>query len=176
MIRPSILIAFISLLFVKSIFDFNSETDLSRWKIVEDQVMGGVSTGKFYLNDEGHAVFTGSVSLENNGGFVSVDYDMPKTEIGEYKFVAIRLKGDGKNYQLRVKNDDQVYYSYNYEFRTSGEWEEVQIPLSKMSPTYRGRSLDKPDFNHSHLDQLTFLIGNKKNEDFRLLIDKIELK
>ncbi|MUP46326.1 CIA30 family protein [Gramella sp. BOM4] len=159
-----------------TIFDFQKGTDLGNWRIVEDQVMGGVSTGKFYLNVEGHAVFKGTVSLENNGGFVSVDYDMPKTEIGNHEFIAVRLKGDGKNYQLRVKNDDQVYYSYNYEFGTSGDWEEVNIPLEKMSPTYRGRSLNKPDFDHSHLDQLTFLIGNNKNEDFQLLIDKIELK
>ncbi|MCH4823524.1 CIA30 family protein [Gramella lutea] len=172
-------IFFLSILtgfFMESIFDFNRNSNLSNWTIVEDRVMGGVSTGEFFLNEDGHAVFTGTVSLENNGGFVSVDYDMPQMEIGENKFILVRLKGDGKNYQLRIKNDDKVYYSYDYEFETTGKWQEVKIPISEMSPTFRGKKLNKPDFNHSQLDQITFLISNKRNEDFQLLIDKIELE
>ncbi|MBT8296371.1 MAG: CIA30 family protein [Gramella sp.] len=161
---------------VKTIFDFNSDSNMSGWNVVVDGVMGGLSTGDLALTDEVHGLFTGVVSLENNGGFSSIRYDMPQMDIGNNRLISIRVKGDGKNYQLRVKNTDESYYSYITEFSTNGEWQEIKIPLKEMYPSFRGRRLNKPNFNHDHLDEIAFLIGNKKNETFRLLIDKIELK
>ena len=45
-----------------------------------------------------------------------------------------------------------------------------------MYPSFRGRKLDEPNFYHESIEEITFLIANKQNEDFKLLIDKIELK
>lgn len=161
---------------VKTIFDFQENRDISQWNVVVDGVMGGLSTGELKLTEEGHALFQGSISLENNGGFSSIRYDMPELKIKDHKFVSIRLKGDGKKYQFRLKNDDQNYYSYIAEFITNGEWQEIEIPLNEMYPSFRGRKLDQPNFDHDQIDEIAILIGNKKKEDFQLLIDKIELK
>lgn len=161
---------------MKTIFDFQENVDISNWIVIEDRVMGGRSTGTFFINKGGHAIFKGTVSLENNGGFSLVRYNMPKIDIGNHSIVSIRLKGDGKNYQFRVKNKDENYYSYIAEFSTSGEWQEIKIPLKEMSPSFRGQKLNQSNFDHNQIDELAFLIGNKKNEDFQLLIDKIELQ
>ena len=158
------------------IFDFETTSDLSNWKVVEDRVMGGESNARFFLNDNGHAQFEGNVSLENNGGFASVRYDMNTLKLKDTKKVIIRLKGDGKNYQFRVKNKEQNEYSYISEFSTSGEWQHITIELKEMYPSFRGRKLDRPNFSHDQIEEITFLIGNKRNESFQLLIDKIELK
>lgn len=166
----------LSFLNVKTIFDFQKNTDLTQWNVVVDGVMGGLSTGNLKLTNDGHALFQGSISLENNGGFSSIRYDMPEMEIEDHKFISIRLKGDGKKYQFRLKNDDKNYYSYITEFTTNGEWQEIKIPLKEMYPSFRGRKLDQPNFDHDQIDEVAILIGNKKKEDFLLLIDKIELK
>jgi len=158
------------------IFDFETTSDLSNWKVVEDRVMGGESNARFFLNDNGHAQFEGNVSLENNGGFASVRYDMNTLKLKDTKKVVIRLKGDGKNYQFRVKNKEQNEYSYISEFSTSGEWQHITIELKEMYPSFRGRKLDRPNFSHDQIEEITFLIGNKRNESFQLLIDKIELE
>ncbi|HAY89991.1 MAG TPA: CIA30 family protein, partial [Bacteroidetes bacterium] len=68
------------------------------------------------------------------------------------------------------------YHSYVYDFQTNGEWQTVTIPLAKMYPSFRGRKLNIPNFNHSQLEEIAFLIGNKKAESFELMIDKVELK
>ena len=44
-----------------------------------------------------------------------------------------------------------------------------------MYPSFRGRKLDQPDFDHKQIEEIAILIGNKRNEKFQLLIDKIEL-
>jgi hypothetical protein len=54
----------------KTLFDFQSATNAA-WRVVNDNVMGGVSTSRFEATN-GVALFRGDVSLENNGGFASV--------------------------------------------------------------------------------------------------------
>jgi len=158
-----------------TIFDFDKESDIQNWIIVDDVVMGGRSSGTFKLNADGHGVFEGYISLANNGGFSSVRYGFEKIPVKEYTKIIITLKGDGKEYQFRVRASSGDYYSYIATFVTSGEWEEIEIPLEDMYPSFRGRRLDLPNFSDDYIEQITFLIGNKKQEKFKLLIDKIEL-
>jgi hypothetical protein len=44
-----------------------------------------------------------------------------------------------------------------------------------LYPSFRGQTLDLPNFKGDFLEEIVFLIGNKKNESFELLIDSIEL-
>lgn len=160
----------------KVIFDFNKNSDVQDWIVVDDAVMGGESSSTFKLNDDGFGIFEGSISLDNNGGFSSVRYRFQKTMIKECTSIVIKLRGDGKNYQFRIKSNSGDYYSYIAPFSTSGEWQEIEIPLKDMYPSFRGRRLDQPNFSKDYIEEITFLIGNKKKEKFKLLIDKIELK
>lgn len=157
------------------IFDFSSASDTRNWRIVDDVVMGGRSSGNFFISEEGHGVFRGNVSLENNGGFSSVRYPLDNFPVKQNNTVRIRLKGDGKTYQFRIKNNRRYEYSYVHEFKTSGEWQEIEIPVDEMYPVYRGRRLNRPNFNYDSMEEIAFLIGNGRPQAFSLLIDKIEL-
>ncbi len=157
------------------IFDFNQQSDMGTWSILDDVVMGGRSDGSMALNDEGHAVYEGSVSTENNGGFSSVRHRLDKFLTEPNSVVKVRLKGDGKDYQLRVKHKSSDYYSYIKSFSTTGDWQEISIPLKEMYPSFRGRRLNYPNFDKEYIEEIVFLIGNKKNEDFKLVLDYITL-
>jgi NADH dehydrogenase [ubiquinone] 1 alpha subcomplex assembly factor 1 len=157
------------------IFDFNKSADIQSWRIVDDSVMGGMSSSAFKLSPDGHGVFEGTVSLENNGGFSMVRYQFEKMKTSNNDKIVIKLKGDGKKYELRIKDNSNNYYSYISSFTTSGEWQEIEIPLKDMYPSFRGRKLDSPNFSKNYIEDIAFLIGNKKPEKFKLLIDKIEL-
>jgi hypothetical protein len=158
------------------LFDFTEKCDISNWKIVDDGVMGGISSSTFFVDKSGNGIFRGSVSLENNGGFCSVRYFFNPISLKNQKTFSIRLKGDGKKYQLRVKTKVSDYYSYIYEFQTTTDWQTVEIPISEMYASFRGRTLNLPNYDGDSLAEMAFLIGNKKEEDFQLLIDKIEVK
>jgi NADH dehydrogenase [ubiquinone] 1 alpha subcomplex assembly factor 1 len=158
------------------IIDFNQETDIKNWRIVDDVVMGGKSSGTFKLNEDGLGVFEGEISTDNNGGFSSLRYRFDKLKVKDYAKVIIKLKGDGKDYQFRIKANSNDSYSYISSFNSSGEWQEIEILLEDMYPSFRGRKLDQPNFEKDYIEELAFLIGNKKKEKFKLLIDRIELK
>ena len=159
-----------------TIFDFNKTSDIQEWRIVNDVVMGGKSSASFQLTPEGHALYTGNVSLKNNGGFSSVRSQLEKKSTKEYTKVILKLKGDGKPYQFRIKSNSSDYHSYVATFSTSGEWQEIEISLKDMYPSFRGRKLEQPNFPQGYIEEIAFLIGNKKEEKFKLLLDKIELQ
>lgn len=158
------------------LFDFSENSKPDRWQVVNDGVMGGLSKGTFKVGENGTAFFSGTVSLENNGGFSSVNYNTGKTEVEGYTTLALYLKGDGKKYQVRIRENNDDYFSYITTFQTSGEWETIEIPLKEMFPSFRGRKLDLPNYNGKTIVELAFLIGNKKAESFMLELQKAFLK
>jgi len=158
------------------VFNFSPSSSLSEWAVVDDIVMGGRSDGGLYLNEAGHAVFKGKVSVENNGGFSSIRHRFQQKKVAGYDKVLIKLKGDGKRYQFRLKANKYDRYSYISYFQTSGEWQTVEILLSDFYPTFRGRRLNRPNFSSQAIAEIAFLIGNKKAESFKLEIDTIYLE
>lgn len=158
------------------IYDFDINDSLRNWYIVNDGVMGGVSESKLTVDSEGNGVFSGRVRLENNGGFASVRYDAGKINADPNQKLKIRLKGDGKTYQIRIRPSSNTYYSYVSSCKTTGEWEEIEIQLASMYPVFRGRRLNLPNYNHDQIGEFAILIGNKKDEEFELLIDYIKVE
>jgi len=156
--------------------DITKDSDASDWQIEDDRVMGGVSRGHFKINNQGNGEFYGHVTTENNGGFSSVELKLNDLDIGNAEMVHLFLKGDGKNYQFRIKVDESQRHSYIHEFSTSGEWQEITLPLADFYPSWRGRKLDMPNFEAQSINKIRFLIGNKKEQNFKLLIDKVVVK
>lgn len=157
------------------IFSFSENASLTRWQTVNDGVMGGVSKSDLSLSENNHGKFTGHVSLANNGGFASVKFMTDVKVNAETQQIVLKLKGDGKTYQFRIKSSQDQSESYVQEFKTNGEWQTIKLDLNNFYPQYRGRKLDKPNFNFSQIEEIRFLIANNKEEDFILLIDSIRL-
>ncbi|PZX58478.1 complex I intermediate-associated protein 30 (CIA30) [Algoriphagus ratkowskyi] len=156
------------------LYQFDKNITTSDWKIVDDVVMGGMSEGSFKINEAGNGVFEGSVSLENNGGFSSLRH-RETFHIQSRKNVRIHLIGDGSTYQFRLKANSSDRHSYIAEFSTSGDWETISITLSAMYPAFRGRKLSIGNFDQDQIMEMAFLIGNKKEQQFKLEIKSIQV-
>ena len=158
------------------IYNFDKSSDLNNWIIVNDDVMGGVSKSNVYINDDSHCVFTGNISTANNGGFCSLRYYLDRINIKNNEDLKLRVKGDGKPYQLRIKSNREDYFSYVFSFETSGDWQTISVPLKEMYPSFRGRRLSLQNFSNKYFEEIGVLVGNKKNEEFKIIIDKIYLQ
>lgn len=157
------------------VYKFTAATKVNEWRIVNDGVMGGVSKSSLGLTVLGYGQFFGHVSLANNGGFASIQLNQSIKLTDEIKYVLLRVKGDGKAYEFRLKSQLSQPESYVHQFITTGDWEIIKLPINDFYPQYFGRKLNRPNFNFSSIAQLSFLISNKQEEDFRLLIDWIGL-
>ncbi len=157
------------------IASFSAESYHPGWLVINDGVMGGMSRSKFTLDPGGFAVFEGSVSVENGGGFTMAKKALDKLSVQSYSKIVLNIKGDGRRYQLRVKSNRGQMHSYVCRFPTSGEWEEISIPFEDLCPAFRGRKLDLPCYPGDTLEEIGILIGNRCQEDFRLLLKEIRL-
>jgi hypothetical protein len=161
---------------LKNIYNFSKATDIKEWRIVNDDVMGGTSKSSLSLTNAGQGKFSGFVSLANNGGFASIQLNTSVQLSKELKFIVLRVKGDGKTFEFRLKSKLSQAESYVKPFKTSGDWEIIRLKISEFYPQYRGRKLNIANFNFDSIEQLSFLISNKKEENFDLLIDSIGLE
>jgi NADH dehydrogenase [ubiquinone] 1 alpha subcomplex assembly factor 1 len=160
---------------MKEIYRFSSQSNLREWRIVNDGVMGGISRSNLLKTSEGYGQFSGHVSLENNGGFASIQLNQSTTIPEEIKHIVLRVKGDGKQYEFRIKSNIYQSVSYVHPFKTTGEWQNIQLAINDFYPQYFGQKLNRPNFNYKNIEQISFLISNKQEEDFKLLIDNISM-
>jgi NADH dehydrogenase [ubiquinone] 1 alpha subcomplex assembly factor 1 len=161
---------------MEKIYTFSNQKNIKEWRIVNDGVMGGISKSSVELTSDGHGRFSGHVSLANSGGFASIQLNKTIQIAREKKFIVLRVKGDGKRYEFRLKSEIRQNESYVHQFTASGEWENIKLVISEFYPQFRGRKLNIPNFNFENIEQLSFLIANGQDEDFELLIDWIGLE
>ena len=160
----------------RCITDF-SNLAAQKWEIVNDGVMGGRSDSSFQINKKGNAVFIGTISLQNNGGFASVR-NHESLNLEGFQSLKLHLKGDGKRYCFRLRTADNggVHrFSYDYRFETEADrWIDVVLPLSGFRPFFRGRPLkDVPSPDLSKIRLYGFLISDKQEGPFRLEVESI---
>ena len=156
----------------KMLIDFSSADERDQWRIINDGVMGGVSQSEIVFSDEGTAIFQGTVSLENNGGFASTRTIPRSYNIGDYSGLVMRVKGDGQQYQVRLHTDDRFDgVSYRHHFETQSDtWMTIRIPFREFVPVFRGRILnDVPPVSPEQIQQIGFLIADKQAGNKHLL-------
>jgi hypothetical protein len=155
------------------IFKFNSPATSGEWVTIDDVVMGGVSSSKFFINPDGTATFSGTVSPDNNGGFASARASL-ENDFKDFEGVIIFVKGDGNIYSLRFRTNENFNgISYQAKFKTeAGEWKEYKIPFSDFKPTFRGNTLsNKPKLESKDIKQIGILIADKQFGKFELNIE-----
>jgi Complex I intermediate-associated protein 30 (CIA30) len=161
----------------RTLFDFQAATNSPAWEVVNDNVMGGVSTGQFQVLTNGCAVFSGTVRLENNGGFASVRSAPVRENLTGLTAVVLRVRGDGQRYKFNVRTGagfDAPLYQCGFT-TTQGEWVEHRLGFSDFVPTFRGRVLtDAPPLNPATVNSVGFLISDKQAGPFRLEIGWIK--
>ena len=160
----------------KVLFAFTNPAAMRGWQVEDDVVMGGRSQGTLSRDPAGHLVFRGEVSLENNGGFSSIQNNFDPIDVSKYQHAIIRLKGDGKDYRFLVEAEKDARHYYVAEFTTNGDWQEIKIPLRTMYPMRRGDRLAIPDYSAETLSQVRFMIANRRAESFQLEIASIRLE
>jgi monofunctional biosynthetic peptidoglycan transglycosylase len=159
----------------RMLLDFEQPGDAANWTVINDVVMGGISNSRFVVEKPGTAVFSGVVSLENNGGFASANMKPAQFDVSDCDGIRFRVKGDGKSYKITLKNDGAFNgFSYRFDFTSKdGEWLTIDAPFSSFVPKFMGQTTSAPPVDRARIKTFGFLIADKQNGPFRLEIDWI---
>jgi len=144
--------------------------------VQNDTVMGGVSESSSTWVDK-QMVFSGNLSLENNGGFVScfgpVDEKLPSLMNGS---TAIRLRatGDGKTYLFQLRSNDGTNYVQRFT-STAKKDQDYLLPLSDFtSVDWRLAEIaNAPAIETSNIYQMGIYLVDKQTGPFRIAISSI---
>jgi NADH dehydrogenase [ubiquinone] 1 alpha subcomplex assembly factor 1 len=150
-----------------------SDANTALWYTTNDNVMGGLSQGRYLMTASGTGQFTGQLSLRNNGGFSSVRTRIENSALAGYDGLEIRLRGDGRVYSL-LAAPANTRGSWQKEFQAPLEWETIRVPFETMELSVRGwRPKSYPPIIGDEIQTIGFLISDKDERPFRLEIDWI---
>lgn len=160
----------------KTIASFLEEVSLESWTSVNDGVMGGVSRGGFKRSEQGTLLFTGELSLENNGGFASVRMKPGDLGLEGSSGILVKARGDGRTYWVDLRIADQMAASSYRAYlpTTAGEWNETLIPLKDFKLQAFGRGLSSKPVNPAAIVSAGFTLADKKEGPFSLEIEYVK--
>ncbi len=145
---------------------------LEDWKFFSDQVMGGVSEGKTALKKDKNKFFLrleGTVSTENNGGFIQVrkEYEI---EGDAYKGIRIKARGLESEYYVHVRTKKLFlpWQYYSGKFFVSKEWTNIEIKFDDFA---KSNFYQPQKFKSSEIRSIAFVAFGK---DFDAQLDIIE--
>jgi NADH dehydrogenase [ubiquinone] 1 alpha subcomplex assembly factor 1 len=148
------------------------------WTTVNDPVMGGRSTSTV-ASGNGGLVFSGTISLENNGGFASarspVDPEIGRRATGATA-LGVQARGDGKTYLLKVETVGQPW-SYIQRFTTdAGVMRTYVLPISGFQAVgmFLNPAPDAPQtLDPAAISRVGIYILDKQEGPFQITVDAI---
>lgn len=161
------------------VFNFNTPESGRIWVSVNDNVMGGISEGKFKITQDKTLFFYGSLSLANNGGFASIRCLPTQLGLKKNDSIYFQVKGDGREYTMNLYTNKRLTaFSYRQSFQTkNNEWVEISLPLEKFSATSFGKVIPKAELiNPTDIESLGFMLGDKKPGTFQVEFKEIKAK
>ncbi len=157
------------------LFDFNDREPL--WYPVNDDVMGGISRSSVRIDSNlQRLIFSGDLSLENNGGFASIRSQWIPYDLRVYDGIVLRVRGDGNTYRFRIRTEttgSEIAYTALFTTKANA-WQEVTIPFTEMMPLYRGFIVPGVGpLNPASIRSFGLMLADKQQGEFTLEIDRI---
>lgn len=148
-----------------------------RWNVVLDGVMGGLSSGTVTTTRTATLLFTGDLSLENNGGFSQIRTPVNGRDFLGTEGFDIRIKGDGRTYIFDVRTADarMMAGSFQNTFATlPGEWINVRLPFEDFQLHNFGRRVPGDrTIEPGMIESIGVTLADKTPGPFRLEIERI---
>jgi len=146
------------------LIEFSVIKEVPRWIPINDDVMGGISQSRIELSPTATAIFSGQLALENDGGFASIRRRANNYKLNGCTGVIIKVKGDGRTYQFRVKTDD-LYDGIAYQslFESNAhDWQIITLPFAGFCASFRGRPIPgEPVLRPEQIRQIDFPFGGQ---------------
>ncbi len=137
--------------------------DAAAWCLVNDGVMGGVSSSR--VAPRGEALhFSGEIRLQFNGGFASMRRSYVPAANRDAGGFAVTARGDGSRYRLRLYTRDPATggenaFAYHAAFETrAGEVTRAELRWPQFAASFRGRPVDAPPLRYADIVGLGVMI------------------
>lgn len=156
---------------------FYEPDDFTQIRLIHDTVMGGRSAGTIAVTtDPPGLLFTGKLSLANNGGFASAEFTLAKPLRNKVlNSLYLHALADGRKYQLRLKTPFIANgVAYVAEIETDTRPQHYYVPLAAFRGQFRGQAVrNMPKLNLADVNQISIMLADKQAGDFSITLYSI---
>lgn len=158
--------------------DLASPAERQAWRLVNDGVMGGRSTGAAEIPDASLRFF--GVINTDGGGFASVRRDIALGALGGRDRLTLRVRSDGRAYRLTARTDARfrnrlVSYQAPLPQTQPGEWTNVSVPFSAFTPSVFGRAVPATAFQADRAGEIGVIIADGRDGPFALEVAWVDV-
>ena len=122
----------------------------SEWRMISDQVMGGVSNGRLERDQRlgrDCLCLRGTVSTENNGGFIQMAIDLVEANLADasaYGGVKLWVTGNDQQYNVHLRTTQLwlPWQSYRASFEATPDWQQITLPFNRFEAYKTAQVLD----------------------------------
>lgn len=146
-------------------------------RLIHDTVMGGRSAGSIAVADNpAGLLFSGTLSLANNGGFASAEFSLAKPlRANALDSVYLHALADGRKYQLRLKTPfipNGVAYVADIETDTRAQ--HYFVPVTAFRAQFRGQAVrNMPRLNLADVSHISIMLADKQAGAFSIILYSI---
>lgn len=156
----------------QTLVTFDSQDQTLNWESLGDSVMGGQSDGAVVSTQKGQGRFSGTVRLDNGGGFASAKADLPApVDATGWTGIELLARGDDKTYKIGLRTStDRRSIVYQHSFIPGTEdWSRIQLPFNDFIPTWRGKTVtDAEPLDITHLASVSLFVSGRQAGEFQL--------
>lgn len=122
----------------------------TRWRLVSDGVMGGVSQGQLqvmHYRGRDSLCLSGVVTTANNGGFIQMALDLPAgLASSACRGVRLTVAGNDESYNLHWRTADlqRPWQAYRQSFTVTPDWQTLDLPFNDLR-AYRTQQIFRPE-------------------------------
>ena len=156
--------------------DFSNSDAVRDWRVVNDGVMGGLSQGTRFAEDD-HMTFQGTINT-NGGGFSSLRLPMSRGVLADATAMTLTLRSDGRQYSLTFRTSERwrgrsVSYQIDIPTTAPDRWTEVTVPFSDMRTSVFGRSVRAAPFDPADVREMGIILADGIDGEFSLQLKQI---
>ena len=161
--------------------DLHDPEDNARWRMVNDDVMGGRSIGGVSF-EGGVMTFSGSINTDG-GGFSSVRRPLPEGALKGMDRVFLRVRAvDDRPYRVNFRDGAgggrrdgrSVLHRFDLPITEPGAWETVEVRFADLVPSVRGDPRPGlPRFEPGEAVEMGFILNDTGDGPFELQVSGV---
>jgi monofunctional biosynthetic peptidoglycan transglycosylase len=156
----------------------HSEADTDNpWRTVNDGVMGGLSSGGSFLQDD-YLAFVGNTNT-NGGGFSSVRLPVEPGLMAGSDHLKLWMRPDARRYSVTMRTNvtyrgRPVAFRADVKSGSADEWGEGILDYADLKASIFGRAVYGAEFDPAAVREVSLIIYDGLDGPFRMDLKRIE--
>ncbi|MEM6584225.1 MAG: CIA30 family protein [Pseudomonadota bacterium] len=158
----------------RPLVDFSEPQEFDRWRVVNDGVMGGLSSGQ--MRRDGEWMRYSGVINTNGGGFSSIRRPLERGALANAVALKFNHDSDGRAYKLLLRSSAS-YRGRRISFQAPipAQGDGALVDLADLKGSLRGYAIPNARFERGEAVEIGIILADGRDGPFEMALRSIEI-